>query len=140
MFHISVYVFTVARDEDDAARRVENRLEDFCGREFFDGFEVRKDSVVSVWSLVPEYVTARLKALDVLLRRRRKEAAGLAESGDKFQEGHALNRVGDILCEQMCEDMPWFNMEDWNWEIPGPVDISKNPGEDWYAVMTDFRY
>jgi hypothetical protein len=137
MAHIYARVFTSAPDKDTAICRVESWLEDCSEREFFDGAEVLEDDVVLASSLSPVYFAKGRKETDGALRRRREDAVRSAERGDKSGEGRALIHAGNILCESLCYDMPWFNMEYWDWTVPD--DASREQGKDWYAVMVNFH-
>jgi len=53
----------------------------------------------------------------------------------KVHYGQRLKKLGAILAEDFCEDMPWFNVFDWDWSLPikDPEDQSR-----WYAVWVEF--
>ena len=140
MSRVSIYVFISASDKDAAVSRVQSFLEESCGREFFDGFEAVEDDVILASGLTPDYIRKGDEAAADLLQHHRKRAAECAEAGDKHGEGYALMSAGEILAEHLCSDMPWFNLDYWDWTVPCESHAPAEPGHNWYAVMVEFHY
>ena len=127
------YVFVCADGMNDAVDSVERWLDDYLGREFYEGFEVVKESACRIGALREQrgYADARLAEIENRLRQLRIDAEAFRSAGDRDGEGIILSEMADILCERLSISMPWFNIERWDWQIPD--------GEDYWAVMVTFH-
>jgi hypothetical protein len=138
--HLSVYVFTLAEDFEDAEGRVHRWVDECDGKEFFDYAEIECPGASVLLEEIPVHelrdvwggTAQRLSMVEA-------EIARCKASGDRKKEGLLHFRYGDILMENPCSDMPFFNMEDWDWSVPNKVP-GASAGKKWYAVKVDFHY
>jgi hypothetical protein len=135
------YIFTAAENAYEAADQVDRWLEDNWDREFYRRYDVERDDVHAVLDMDGSFFYGKRSDVDNILRSQRKEAETANASGDKSMEGKALRNISDILLESMCPDMPWFNMERYDWKVPDEDDEKHLMGNDrWFAVMVKFYY
>jgi hypothetical protein len=140
MAQTHVYLFTSAPSKDEAADKIERWLEEYAGREFYEGWDIEKDGIVPVSALSKEFVDKELAEVEVFRGEKAMEALQAEADGDRFRQGCALRHVSDILCEHLCGDMPWYNTEHCSWHVPGEKDRLENPDDTWWAVKTAFYY
>ena len=136
--HLHVYLITLATDTEDARLEAETWIGHHNG-EFFDYGSVEDPGrVVLVSSIRKELEEGRAEAekrLPVIER----QIGMFKASGDRDMEGYCHKRYARILQEDTCEDMPYFNIENWDWSLPTEVPEKAN-GRDWYAVWVDLHY
>ena len=138
---IGVYIFTAAENADDAWYQVESWLEDNLGREFYSKFDVEQDNIQAVLDMEATYFDSQRSHVEGTLRSQRKDAETANVKGDRNREGTALKVISNILLENMCPSMPWFNSETYDWQVPNNDDEKHLTGNDcWYAVMVKFYY
>jgi hypothetical protein len=135
--HISKYLVTFAENEEDAKLKTESWLDEYAGKEFFEYGVIDEESEKQVVSLdeIREQLEAEKAELEKKLPEIEEEIRKCKESGNKSMEGDYHKRYGFILCEELTEDMPYFNIDLWDWSLP---DEKKDNGK-WYAVLADFN-
>jgi hypothetical protein len=139
--HVHVYIFTLAESKEDARSNVQCWLDDYAEREFYDYAGIDEQNITMPLSEIPkENLDAVLAETTRFLPIIENDIEQYKKSGNKEMEGYSHKRYGQILMESLSADMPYFNMETWDWQIP--TEIPKEAGEhySWWAVMTDFHY
>ena len=140
MSHLYVSIITLADDAEGAKLEVSIWLHDYANREFFDygilagpvQVSMVKDIVNKLERLKAEVFQGKLPA--IMMEIEQSKAVG-----DRPGEGYHHIRYGQILCEQCCYEMPFFNITDNDWSIPTEVP-GDAAGKDWYAVRVDLHY
>jgi hypothetical protein len=136
MATVSVYCFVAAGDKEEAARIVGVEIEERCEREFYEDWEVLEDGVRPLSALSDDYLTEEYSHSQDMIQRFREEGEQARKKGNRLAEACAARRLSDLLCENMCPDMPWFNFEGYDFSLPsGPPGIGQ-----WFAVMVEFYY
>jgi hypothetical protein len=130
-----VYCFIRAQSREIAANVVNVWFERRLDKEFYDGFEVQEGlgDIQPLSNLPDNYFTEIYVASQSLLQQFREEAEEARRLGDRIGEAIALRRVSDLLFENMCPAMPWYNLECMGFSLP-------SGRKGWQAVMTDFYY
>jgi hypothetical protein len=131
---VSVYCFVETEDKKELINRAKSFLENWLGNEFYDGFRVQEDGVLPYLSDLPsDYLEKECSRSQNLIQHLREKAAEMREAEDRLGEARAMRRASDLLYENLCPDMPWFNIESADFSIPSdPL--------RWGAVMVDFYY
>jgi hypothetical protein len=132
---IERYVFVEADTARFAMDWLESGLERVTG-DVFEGFEVNADGVTRVKDVPPEvFERARHDAKNrkenvfmFITENSQTKAAGVL--------GHAYVEYGKILQEELCVNMPYFNIEWWSWDVPEDRDEMK----PWFAVPVIFYF
>ena len=144
-----VYFITMAVDEDDAKINVSSWIEDYEGRESFGSGELAEESNENLplcchVSKVRGYLEKQKEIVPSAIQGLRegiKEFEALPEEEQekrRGEEGYIHKRLGCILQEEPCEEMPFFNIEMWDWSLPAEA-----PEKDyryWYAVLVDLHF
>jgi hypothetical protein len=139
--HVSVYLFTLAENKEDARSNVRCWLDDYCEREFYDYAGLDDRNIAKPLSAIPrEEFDSALDDTMRFLPIIENDIRQYKESGSMGMEGYAHKRYGEILMESLTADMPYFNMEYWDWEVPKGVPKEAGEGVEWWAVMADFHY
>jgi hypothetical protein len=104
-------------------------------KEFYDGFEIQEGpgDIQPLPDSYDGYFTPLYAASQSLLQQFREEAEKARKLGDRVGEAGALRRVSDLLYENMCPAMPWFNIESGDFFLPSDK-------QGWWAVMVEFYY
>lgn len=125
MARISVYFITKAEDREEACANVESWLEDFIGREFYDGFTVVKEDVRRCGEFNRDFMDAlkqrKQQKLQEVYRYEKLVEQWKAE-GNVYQAGYCYVCLGRILMEALCEDMPFYNLSTQDWTEPDQYD------------------
>jgi len=139
MAHLHCYMITLAEDAEDAKSNVRCWIEDRFEKEFFDYGGLEDGEEVVLLSEIRE-------SLEITKVRVTEER--LAEIEKDIQKWKDINRAmlgfsyvryGNVFQEGFCSDMPFFNIEDWDWSLP--TDAPKKAGKsEWYAVRVDLHY
>jgi len=144
MGHMSVYLITLAEDAEDAKSEARIWLDEYANREFFDyGNLEEPEKVVLVSEIRDELVKEKQRTL-LLLPGIESNIARWKVYDDRSMEGYEHIRYGQILCESVCCDMPFFNITNWDWSIPTEVPQEdawsvKITGKEWWAVRVDLH-
>jgi hypothetical protein len=126
-----------ADDKKDAAYAVESRLADWMGREFYyDGYLVRDDNVTLLTELAKTDRLLGYTRTQSKIQLLREEAVREQRLQNALGEARALRRASDLLFENMCIDMPWYNIDYGDFTVPSEPPKSGK----WWAVMVDFYY
>jgi hypothetical protein len=128
---VSVYCFIGAQNREDAEHAVNVLLEDTLGREFYDGFDIEENGTRPLSDISADYLTEVYTRSQDLIQQFRGEAEAAREADDRWGEAVALRRASDLLFENMCPAMPWYNIESYDFSLP-PVK------QGWWAVMVNF--
>jgi ribosomal protein S17E len=130
---VSVFCFVIADNREEAVQRAGRKIGERCGNEFYNGYEVQKELVRKVSDLSSAYLTEEYARSRDLLQRYREAAEARRKAGDRLGKARAMRRAGDLFYENLCPDMPWFNIEGMDFSVPS------EPWQ-WGAVMVDFHY
>jgi hypothetical protein len=132
---VGLYCFIGVQDKEDAKHAVNSFLEELLGQAFYDGFEIQDGpgDIQPLSDFYDGYFTPLYAASQSLLQQFREEAEKARKSGDRAGEAGALRRVSDLLYENMCPAMPWFNIEGGDFSMPSDK-------QGWWAVMVEFYY
>jgi hypothetical protein len=132
------YLLIAAKDKEDAISAVECLLDEWSRREFYEGYEVIEEETVPVSEIPDEFISNEKDRIQALLQSKRAEAETRRMAGKRFDEGWVLQVVSNILCEHFSEVMPWFNINDWSWQVPKVRDKYIQPEDEYWAVMVRF--
>ena len=137
--HIHVYIITLAEDVEDAKSNVSSWIDEYADREFFDwgGLE-EPDDVVLLSEIIGELEKEKEEADKRIPYYEEKIAVSKAQKS-RSMTGFYYKQLGMILCENPTDDMPFFNIEQWDWSLPTEVP-KKAAGMNWYAVKADLHY
>ena len=141
MSHLSVYIITLAADAEDAKSEVESWLDDYANREFFDYGSIEEPEKVVLLSEIRKELEEKKAEAESALPSIEIEIQRYKESGNRRMEGFSHKRYGAVLDEDLCSDMPFFNIENWDWSIPTEIPTlnGDTEGMEWYAVMVDLH-
>jgi hypothetical protein len=128
----SVYCFIRADDEKDAARRAANEISGYDWP-FWHDYTVLKSTIVRFISLSKDRWHTGRETRELRERLLREHAEEKRKSGDRRGEALTLRRISDLLFENMCPIMPWYNLEEMSFSLP-------DKDNRWWAVMVDFYY
>lgn len=138
--HLHVYIFTLAENAEDAKSNVRYWLDDYAGREFYDYAGLEEPEISMLLKDVPAgELEESLCETERLFQIIERDIAQYKASGNRDMEGFSHIRYGRILSQSFCDDMPYFNMEYWDWSVPDKVPETAT-GCEWYAVRADFHY
>ena len=132
MSETSVYFITEAEDKEEARDNVERWLEDYMGKEFFEGYEISRTDVKRVFELVPGYFENALRECEeraACYRKDIEEHNKKDDSVNQYMAGYAHVHLGHILMESFCEDMPFWNLITNSWDLP-------EDENDWAVMVT----
>jgi hypothetical protein len=120
--HLHVYIITLAKDAEDAKSKVSCWLDEYAEREFYDYAGIDEPETSLLLKDVPtgELEDARYES-ERLLPIIEGDIAQYKATGSRGMEGYSHIRYGHILNENLCSDMPYFNMENWDWSVPDKV-------------------
>ena len=134
MARTSVYFITgdESEDRDEARASVDFWLEDYLGREFYEGFEISYEDVKCIFEFEVGYFENALRESEERVADYQKEIVEYGNKDDqhsRYKAGAAHVRLGHILMKSFCEDMPYWNLRGYSWDLPG----DKN---DWAVMIT----
>jgi tRNA/tmRNA/rRNA uracil-C5-methylase (TrmA/RlmC/RlmD family) len=130
-------MITLSESAENAKSEVKNWLNELTHREFIEhGVVDETERVVLVNDILKELEEQKAEALRKLPIIK-NEIRKYKENGDKRMEGRYHIQYGNILTEELCSDMPFFNKWTRDWTIPTEVKKYKSNSEgfEWYAVM-----
>lgn len=111
------YFMVDAEDGESALYTVELFLDEWVGRDFFDGYEIDPQAVqvkdLPVFFIMEQLEKSAEKRKS-LIREINDEWTGC----DKRQLGWLYQRVGELLLENLCADMPYYNINTGDFTIP----------------------
>jgi hypothetical protein len=138
--HLHVNIITLAVNEEDARSNVRCWIDEYAGREFFDwgGLEEPDEKVVLLSEIMDRLEKEKV-AVDTIIPDIEKDIKRHKENGDKGAEGFCHKRLGAILLEDPTDDMPFFNIENWDWSLPTEIPEEREYC-NWYAVMADLHF
>ena len=140
MSHLRKYIIVLAEDDDNAKTEVSTWLDDYANREFFDYGRLDEPEQVSLLKdIAYELERYRTNIFQRKLPAIMMEIEQSKAIGDRSAEGCHHIRYGRILCEQCCDEMPFFNITNNDWSIPNAVP-EDSAGKYWHAVMVDLHY
>jgi hypothetical protein len=132
MSHVTIYFLTEAKNLEIAKRHVNSCLD--SENSFFDGFEIvdsdcgtLKDNLVKLNGMSSEqnYLIKAEQFVREAEEQRKKKYYGLA--GDYYR------RAGMLYDQRLSDDMPYYNITDWSYEVPTDTN-------GWYFIPVDFHY
>jgi hypothetical protein len=134
MSEMSVYfiIGDEAEGKEDARGTVENWLDEYMEREFFDEYEISRTDVKRIFEVIPGYFENALRECEERAACYRKEIDECSKKEDEFNQymaGYAHVRLGNILKKSFCEDMPYWNLKTSSWDLPENQD-------DWAVKVT----
>ena len=126
----SVYfIIDEAEGKKDARDAVESWLEEYSGREFFEWYDVSNTDVKRIFEFEHGYFENALRECEGRAEGCRNEIEEYRKEGDRFGEGYAYVRLGNILMKSFCEDMPYWNLTTGSWDLPLDKD-------EWAVMVT----
>jgi len=137
--HLHVNLIVLAESIDDAKTEVESWIEEHSGREFYDYGGLKEPEEAVLLNEISESMEEAKAEMENLLPIIEADIEQYKKSGNRFGEGYGHKRYGSILTEDFTEDMPFFNIENWNWSLPTEIPEDRE-GCNWYAVMADFHF
>jgi hypothetical protein len=140
--HLHTYFITLAEDADDAKSTVDSWIGEQFEKSFFDYgcLEESEDKIVFPVSEVLEQLEKSRNCTEKeILPEVEKDIEKYKADGNRIMLGYSHVRYGNILQENFCADMPYFNIYNWDWAIPTGVPEDEN-GNNWYAVRVDLHY
>ena len=105
-------------DTEDARGIVEGWLEDYLGREFYEEYEISRTDVKRIFEFEPGYFENLIRGCEERAAECRKEIDEYRKEGDKWSEGNAYVRLGNMLMKSFCNDMPFWNLATDSWDLP----------------------
>jgi len=138
--HLHIYLITLAEDEGEATSNVSCFIDDHFEKEFYDygGLE-EPEKVVLLDEVRENLAKEKEEWINEMIPKIENDMILYKEKGFRDQEGYAHKRYGDILCESFCPDMPFFNIDNWDWSLPMEIpEEAKN--QKWFAVMVDLHF
>jgi hypothetical protein len=133
MAYVSVLCFTKAESEEAAIRNVEVFCEEHSGKEFYDDWAAGK-CALPLERVADGYLNHALILSGNVLQSCREEAEAARKDGNKQAEAYAMRRASDILFENLCSDMPYFNIDEYGYSLP-----DKDNRAGWWSVGVDFH-
>jgi hypothetical protein len=151
MGHYCFYILEKACDEEEARANVRSYLDGQCGeRQWFDygGIEREDDglaspekSAVPLSRVIPK-LQEELKRVSELIVETRERCLNYSQPSHRYfntgAEGYQHSLLAQLLCQEWCSNMPFWNMADEDWSLP------EDPHEDddgltWWAVPVDLH-
>jgi hypothetical protein len=136
---LSVYIFAKAKTVIGAKERVRGWLIKHVGREFFRLAHIEEAGAKLLEDVPVHELNDAWQSTQQQLPVVEADIARCKVSGDRDTEGYSHIRYGNILRENFCFDMPYFNVENGDWSVPNKVS-AQDTGVNWYAVMVNFNY
>jgi hypothetical protein len=130
-------VFTCAEDKEDARDSVESWLDEYLGREFYDGYRIGE--TVHRSEIHHSYFDKEWTRVEDMLDRQREEAEKYRRGKDRQGEGQAHHIAANILLERLCPEMPWFNRDTWDWSLPDKDGELEGEQDNWWAIEVTFH-
>jgi hypothetical protein len=132
---VSVYCFICAKSREIAVNVVNGWLENRRDKEFYAYFTVQEGTgdTQLLSDLPDDYFTEIYTASQSLLRQFRENAEEMRKTGNRRGEARALRCASELLLENICPAMPWYNLESMDFFLP-------SDRQGWWAVMVDFYY
>jgi hypothetical protein len=131
-----MHFYPILLVQADSLEEAKQKARDFCETEsgehsYFEYGGVVEYSewnkpLVEVWDKLPAINT--IEAVEAFLSRAGREF----ENEEYSQAGYSYRIAGMLLGELFCTEHPLFNIQYY--------DYSRDYGDGWYAVETDFRY
>jgi hypothetical protein len=137
--HLHCNIITLAESVEDAKSNVEIWIDDNSGRELFDYGGLEEPEKVVLLNEVRKDLEEAKADVDKLLPIIEGDIAKYKISGDRGWQGYYHKRLGRILSEDMTDDMPFFNITNWDWSLPTEVPDDQK-GCNWYAVRVDLHF
>jgi hypothetical protein len=119
--HLHVNFITLAENEGDAKSNVRCFIDDYASREFFDYGGLVEPEEVVLLNEIRERLAEDKAEVDNLLPVIEHDIQTYKEAGNRGWQGFCHKRYGEILSEGLTSDMPFFNIEDWDWSLPTEV-------------------
>jgi len=131
-----VYFITFAASPEDATEIVESFVEERAEREFFEFAELAQPEKCILLDEIREDLQNDLETLlNEIVPKIENDIILYKENGNRLMEGNAHIRLGNIMSEHLCEDMPFYNIDEDNWNL-SPV-IKRLEDQQWYAVLVE---
>ena len=138
--HLHTYFIALAESAEDAKSNVEGWIGDHFEREFYDygGLE-EGEGVFLVSEVVKELNASMEYTQNEIMPEVIKDIEKYKKAGDRGMEGYSHVRYGNILQESFCPDMPFFNIDEWDWSIP--TEVPENAKDcQYFAVRVDLHF
>jgi hypothetical protein len=142
--HLHCNFITLAENEEDAKSNVCYWIDDYANKEFFDygGLESSEEYAgeeVVLLDEIRERLAEDKAEVDNLLPLIEHDIQTYKEAGNRKWLGFCHKRYGRILDEDLTSDMPFFNIENWDWSLPVEVP-EEAKSNNWYAVRVDLHF
>jgi len=143
MSYQDVYLIVLADSAEEARGEAESWLDEYNGREYYDSFRVEEDCESAPLSEIRGKLEALVKDHNGrIIPELEKEIEDCRKYGyGKDLLGNAYVRLGDVLREGFCSDMPVYNMENFDWSVPAEdAGVERKAGGvEWYAVKVEIH-
>jgi len=140
MSHLHCYMIALAEDTEDAKSNVRGFIDDYYAREFYDYGGLEEGEEVVLLSEIRESLEAtKAKETADRLAEIENEIKNWKAMDNRSMLGFSYVRYGKVLQESFCQDMPLFNIDNWDWSLPTKVPEEAN-NCNWYAVRADLHY
>ena len=137
--HLHVNFITLAENAEEAKSNVESWIGEHSNGEYFDYGGLEDPEEVVLLNEIREKLKVAKDETQKLLPVIDADIERYKKSGSRFLEGCNYMRYGRILLEYPSDDMPFFNIENYDWSLPTEVP-NDYEGCDWYAVMVDLHF
>jgi hypothetical protein len=132
--YTEIYFLKKAGDLESAIRKTENILSGETYSSFWDGMEAVHEKCGSLEKKRIELERNceqfnTVETAHVYLEK----AENYMKAGDLVWAGYYYRKAGLLLEQNLSSDMVVFNMEEWDYSIPGNDD-------GWFVVCIDFHY
>lgn len=127
--HVTVTILTKAESARDAAGNVSGYLDGLAT--WFDYFRTEHPRPLA--EAEKDKPMRGVQARAMLAAEQYVRSAGeYLEKGSRPSAGMCYMRAARIMCEELSDDIPLFNMESEDYSVPNKTD-------GWWAVDTDFH-
>lgn len=137
--HLHVNIITLAEDSEEAKSNVEAWIGEYSGREFFDWGDLEEGEKVVPLDEIRDELEKHKKEVIETLKELDKNIQHHKETGESGAEGYLHRRYADIQLENTTDEMPFFNIENWDWSLPTEVPNDMKDCQ-WFAVMADLHF
>jgi len=137
--HLYVDIITLAESVEDAKSNVRCWINDYADKEFFDWGDLEDGEKVVLLDEARDALEKQKAKVNERLQELDKGIQNYKETGDRGAEGYLHKLYADILLENVTDEMPFFNIENWDWSLPVEVP-EESKGFNWYAVRVDLHF
>jgi hypothetical protein len=131
MSHITINFLKKAENIEEAIRHINNCLD--TENSFFDGYEVIESDCGTLENK-KHILDEILREHDYLVKAEKfiKEAEKQRQKLCFTSAGAFYHRAGLLYSQNISDDMPYYNITDWSYDVPPDA-------KDWYFIPVDFH-